>query len=124
MSSKHSFFVTAVEIYHSITIRDHVGGSNNPPTVRECVEQKTELLAKRIGETNARLLSACGPVGDLCCSQRILVANESGRGTLSVRWNGVRHWAFKAVFAFVLTCLVGAEIALYSRLPLVPPNWP
>jgi hypothetical protein len=27
MSSKHSFFVTAVEIYHSITIRDHVGGS-------------------------------------------------------------------------------------------------
>jgi hypothetical protein len=34
------------------------------------------------------------------------------------------HWAVKAVFAFVLTCLVGAEIALYSGLPLVPPNWP
>jgi hypothetical protein len=27
-------------------------------------------------------------------------------------------------FAFMLTCLVGAEIALYSGLPLVPPNWP
>jgi len=43
------------------------------------------------GETNTRLLSACGPVGHLCRSQRILVANESGRGTLSVRWNGVRQ---------------------------------
>ena len=26
------------------------------------------------------------------------------------------HWTVKAVFAFVLTCLVGAEIALYSGL--------
>jgi hypothetical protein len=34
------------------------------------------------------------------------------------------HWTVKAAFAFVLTCLVGAEIALYSGLPLVPPNWP
>ena len=34
------------------------------------------------------------------------------------------HWSVKAVFAFVLTCLVGAEIALYSDLSLVPPNWP
>jgi hypothetical protein len=72
------------------------------------------------GETNTRLLSACGPVGHLCRSQRILVANESGRGTLSVRWNDVRHWAVEAVF---VTCLVGAEIALYSGLPLVPPKF-
>jgi hypothetical protein len=28
------------------------------------------------GETNTRLLSACGPVGHLCRSQRILVATE------------------------------------------------
>ena len=34
------------------------------------------------------------------------------------------HWTVKAVFAFVLTCLVGAEIALYSGLPLLPSNWP
>jgi hypothetical protein len=34
------------------------------------------------------------------------------------------HWTVKAAFAFVLTCLVGAEIALYSGLSLVPPNWP
>ena len=34
------------------------------------------------------------------------------------------HWTVKADFAFVLTCFVGAEIALYSGLPLVPPNWP
>jgi hypothetical protein len=34
------------------------------------------------------------------------------------------HWTVKAIFAFALTCLVGAEIALYSGLPLVPPNWP
>jgi hypothetical protein len=46
--SKHSFFVTAVEIYHGITIRDRVGGSKQfPPTVRcECAKQKAELLAK------------------------------------------------------------------------------
>ena len=34
------------------------------------------------------------------------------------------HWTVKAVFAFVLTCLVGAEIALYSGLPVLPSNWP
>jgi hypothetical protein len=34
------------------------------------------------------------------------------------------HWTVKAIFAFALTCLVGAEIALYSGLPIVPPNWP
>jgi hypothetical protein len=90
MSSKRSFFVTAVEIYHR-TIRDHVGGSKIPPTVRECVKQKSGTFRKIDGETNTRLLSACGQVGHLCCSQRILLANESGRGTLSVRWNGVRQ---------------------------------
>jgi hypothetical protein len=34
------------------------------------------------------------------------------------------HWAVKAIFAFGLICLVGAEIALYSGVPVVPPNWP
>jgi hypothetical protein len=27
-------------------------------------------------------------------------------------------------FALALTCLVGAEIALYSGVSVVPPNWP
>jgi hypothetical protein len=118
MSSKHSFFVTAVEIHHNITIRDHVGGSKQffPRSV-SASNKKAELIAKWIGETNGRLLSACSPVGHLC---RYQVANESGRGTLSVRWNDVRHWAVEAVF---VTCLVGAEIALYSGLPLVPPKF-
>ena len=30
------------------------------------------------------------------------------------------HWAVKVVFALVLTCLVGTEIALYSGVPVVP----
>jgi hypothetical protein len=29
------------------------------------------------------------------------------------------HWTVKAVFAFVLTCWVGAEIALYSGLAVL-----
>ena len=34
------------------------------------------------------------------------------------------HWTVKAIFAFALTCLVGAEIALYSGLAVLPSNWP
>ena len=46
-------------------------------------------------------------------------------GTMKRRETTVNdYWTVKAIFAFALTCLVGAEIALYSGLPLVPPNWP
>jgi hypothetical protein len=62
------------------------------------------------------------------CLKRNLVANESQLCTLSAmerRETTVNeHWTVKAVFAFVLTCLVGAEVALYSGLPVLPSNWP
>ena len=69
---------------------------------------------------------------DLICPlyslKRILVANETQLCTLSAmerrETTANEHWTVKAVFAFVLTCLVGAEIALSSGLPVLPSNWP
>jgi hypothetical protein len=34
------------------------------------------------------------------------------------------HWTVKAIFAIAVTFLLGAEIALYSGVPLVPLSWP
>jgi len=56
------------------------------------------------------------------------IANENQLRTLSAmerrETTANEHWTVKAVFAFVLTCLVGAEIALYSGLPILLSNWP
>jgi len=53
------------------------------------------------------------------------IANENQLRTLSAmerrETTANEHWT---VIAFVLTCLVGAEIALYSGLPVLPSNWP
>jgi hypothetical protein len=74
-----------------------------------------------------RLLSACRPL--VISVAPNVFGSERKRtgyviGTMKRSETTVNeHWTVKAIFAFALTCLVGAEIALYSGLPLVPPNW-
>ena len=80
----------------------------------------------------ARLKEECRTGIRLNCPlyslKRILVANEPPLCTLSAmerrETTANEHWTVKAVFAFVLTCLMGAEIALSSGLPVLPSNWP
>jgi hypothetical protein len=70
----------------------------------------------------ARLKEECRTGVRLNCPlyslKRILVANETQLCTLSATEQR------ETTANVVLTCLVGAEIALYSGLPVLPSNWP
>jgi hypothetical protein len=66
MSSKRSFFVTAVEIYHRHNnSRSRWRFKNSSHRSVSASNKKSGTFRKMDGETNTRLLSACGQVGHL-----------------------------------------------------------